>query len=241
MNDATIEQLKREMEEVIALPEGDTKRQQVLDRIAQAGAEAEAYWLSLVNEDEQIRLALKRVDTPQGLADRLNTIPDHADTPAPKTFKLQRYASLAAMIIIGVLIFIVSQPQTVQATESLAMMAITHHNNQTDKLDITSDDPRQVEKTLARGVHFPVGMPKMDPAYKLIGGSLCLLGEHHVIYTRWEKDNKRYTLYQFCKPMYNIDADMPDHEVLPKTANRFKVVFWSKDSLCAYALVEEIK
>lgn len=247
MNEKEFEQLKRDMEEVIALPESDEGRQGVLDRIADAGPQAEAYWLALVDEDEQLRMALRRVEMPADLKQRLVKIPGQtqASSQAPverPLYSFRRWAtSAAALILVGVSVFVLMQPQTVEATDSLAMMAITHHNNQPADLPLVSDNVQEVEQSLSKTIHFKVGIPKMDPGYKLVGGGKCALGGHSVIYTRWVRDGKTYTLYQFCKHYFDIESDMPEHEVQPKTAGHYKVSLWSKDKTCAYAFVQEVE
>lgn len=243
MNQHSLEQLKRDMEEVVALPDEHPMRAEVIERITQAGPEAEAYWLNLTQEDEQLRLMLKHVNTPHGLHDRLRSIPETADAITETQTVIYKYnrwiSGVAAILLIGVMIFIFAQPETLQATETVAMMAITHHTNQADELKVTSSDPRVVERTLSAGLHFNVTMPKMDPAYKLLGGGKCKFGSHDVVYTRWEKEGKTFTLYQFCKHYFGIPRELQQQTVKPKVSSKYKVLFWSKDDICAYALVEE--
>src|SRR6266542_435282 len=75
MNAEQIEQLRRRMGEVAALPHDDPARQELVQHISQIDGAAEQEWLALVAEDERLRIDLARVTPPADLEARLLAIP----------------------------------------------------------------------------------------------------------------------------------------------------------------------
>lgn len=242
MNQIT-ETLRHQMEEAAALPADDPRREEVVRQLLAAGPEAEQVWLDLSRETEQWRLALRHVDPPEGLHRRLHAIP--AEAPAASRRLVLRawlVSAIAATVLVAVSAVWITGNGGANAAPAFAALAVDKHLND-PSLTVQSSDPAIIEASFQGHLPYEVRMPHttINASYQLIGGSMSMLGEKPVVYTRWTRNDQMFALYQFC----STDFRMPERIAEPITVltprpgqSDYQVTLWS-EAHCAYALVEE--
>ena len=245
MNDKR-ELLYRRMEEVATLPADDPLRQQVVEQIAEQAPELEDNWLELLREDEQLRLELRRVDIPAGLAETLMTIPesDHVSR-SHRRLVLWSVSSLAAAVVIISVIWSVAMLGSVdvdQARQALATLAAKRHMDQ-PTLTVPTADAKLIETTFQNHLPYEVRMPQLDASFQLVGGAASTLDGQPVVYSRWTRGDQVYSLYQFCAADFSLPDELVRQALTcpnPAAPDRpCRVVIWTEDH-CAYALVNEV-
>ncbi len=244
MTPEELEQLRRRMEEVAALPHEAPQRQAIVRQISQIDGGLEQEWLELVREDERLRLELSRVDPPQDLSQRLLAIPEQS-RPRRRWLFLPRslwVPAVAAVLVVavGVWAIVTTRSHQHQRTlDDIAALTMASHETQ-PQLAITTGDWDTVKASVRGDLYFPVDRPKLDPSFKLIGGRVVKLAGASMVYTRWQSGGKFYSLYQFCGKEFGLNAPVPrqviKRRLTPKT--RCKVTVWTEDH-CDYALVAD--
>lgn len=245
--DRNLESLFERMEQVVHLPADDPSRLAVVRQVAETGGEAERLWLALLREDEQLRLALQRVAPPADLKQRLGLIPHEAAAAARRFASVRRVLAAAAAVVMiaGLWLALDARraPRDTPAKQALALMAVTHHKSHS-ALKLATGDIREFQAWVSTKVPFPAIVPNLGEGFELLGGGPCSLGGHAVVYTRWRKGEREYSLYQFCTPNYDLPSDMPRQTVRPAAPWRNdrhgqRVIIWKTPGAedCAYALV----
>jgi len=235
------ENLRRAMEEAALLPTEDPMRREIEARIVESGKWAEEEWLELLHSDERLRLDLQRIAIPAALEEKLMAIPD--EVPVHRTSR--RFwiypATAAAMLLLTFGILQLRQNPNAERLNTVAMLAISNHEN-IDYMSINSDKNVEVEKHLTKKAGFEVKMPDLNPSLQLKGGRNCGLGTHGVVFSRWIKEDKKYSLYQFCCKDFGLPEEILKQVVIPKCPSvsnkKCCVLFWTKGG-CAYALVAD--
>ncbi len=241
MNAEEIEQLRRRMGEVAALPHEDAKRLAVVRQISQVEGPLEQEWLELLREDERMRLELARVTPPPDLEQRLLAIPQQIKPRTRWLLRTSRWVSaLAAVLVIGLALWGVTAMKNHRLSRTLgdiATLAMASHETQPD-LAVASSDWQVVRTALDGSLYFPIDRPKLDPSFKLLGGKVVKLAGASMVYTRWESAGRTYSLYQFCGKDFGINAPVARQEISPRPSPkaRCNVIVWTEDH-CDYALV----
>lgn len=238
------EQLRRRMEEAAALPHEAPQRLAIVREISQIDVSLEQEWLELIREDERLRLELARVQPAPDLAQRLLAIPDQSRPrrrwPSPP--KSLWLSAVAAMLIVaGTAVFVMTSRshRFQRRLDDIATLTMASHDTQ-PQLAITTDDWNAVKASVQTALYYPVDRPKLDPSFKLIGGGIVKLAGASMMYTRWERGGKLYSLYQFCGKEFGLHAPLArqviERKLTPKT--RCNVTVWTEGH-CDYALVSD--
>lgn len=246
--------LRRSMEEAVVLPPDDPRRAAVLREVESAGGWARTYWAELVRDQEQVRLALRDVPPPEGLAEALKPIPDQAQATHGRRWRRRSQAAVvlaAACLAVAAVLFVSMRGQTPefeQAARHVVQLALDDHLEQPE-LSVTADEPAQVAAHLQPRVSFAVDVPPMDPALSLVGGRICTFEDRPIAYTRWRQDGaerpggseaKTFSLYQFCAADFDLpERFMPVQYAVPAVPGQpqaHTVLVWSAGE-CAYVMV----
>ena len=236
-----LDDLPAAMDDAALLPEDDPRRRQVLRRLEDADSRIQLAWADRLREVERLRLALRHVDVPGGLEQRLMGIP----ATVRRGWRLTRWrgaAVLAAAVIttaaIVTLLRTSSTGTIADAASRLAALAINDHAGR-PILTVMTEDPREVEAQLAAAA-FAVRIPALDERYTLLGGRVCSFGTRPIVYTRWRKDDHDHSLYQVRLTDFGLPGDLlPTTVTTPPTPGNpigHRVVIWARD-VFAYALV----
>ncbi|MCC7140033.1 MAG: hypothetical protein IT460_16555 [Planctomycetes bacterium] len=236
------------MGEAASLPPDHPQRVEMQAEVSRLGAWAEAEWLALLEEGERWRLELVRVEVPEGLEDRLLSIPAEVRVPTfSRLLGLRRgiWAAVAAALLVAVGAWLAlgqggSEPST-RPLDTLAMLAMNDHLD-THSLDVTSGDPKEVEAGLYERIPFEIRWPDFRGAIRLEGGRRCTLGSHPVCFTTWRKDGVRFTLLQIRRRDFGLPEHLAPTTVTPKGAAAGKkpldVLIWTEGDV-GWALVAD--
>ena len=191
-----------------------------------------------------MRLDLRRPQTPNGLVDRLLSIPEEMPRPRRSIARRWYYSAAAAVLLVCAATgwgLRRGGPRGENQLDTVALLAINNHLNEA-VLPIESSDGDRLSTELASGVHFSVMMPDLGPEFSLVGGGASILGTHPVAHSRWEADGKRFSLYQFCPKQFSMPPRTFNEIVAPKgpcaSGKDCRVLIWS-DGECAFALVAD--
>ncbi|MBF0196965.1 MAG: hypothetical protein HQL32_04615 [Planctomycetes bacterium] len=207
---------RREMMEAAFLPASDPKRQRIEDLIAKEQTWAEREWLTLVQEDEKLKLALRKVSTPPGLKEKLEDISEMT-IQKPKPFWQRRsWLTVAALFVLTLLISVFSvfnQKHTHSSGfKTIAMMAMDDHLND-NKVVFASDNPESFIHDVSSRVPFAVALPRMSQGLKLLGGRPCRWGDCAIIFSRWDYEGEPISILQFDPEAYNMPKSVATEEV----------------------------
>lgn len=213
MNPADAAPWRRSLEEASCLPPGEPERRAVEAEITARGPLAEREWMLLLDEAERLRLALRRVQVPADLVERLSSIPREARSPGAWLRGRGRLV-LAAVAVAAALLLAFhgwrtsspARPHTPDPLASLALLALNDHLD-THRLEVLASDPEAVAAALAGAIPFPIRLPRLEAPARLEGGRRCTLGSHPVCFTTWRLGEARITLLQLRRR----DFDLPEH------------------------------
>lgn len=235
------ENLRRAMEEAALLPTENPMRREIEACIVEAGNWAEEEWLEMLQSDELLRLDLQRIAIPAGLEEKLMAIPDEVPISRSSRRIWIYPVTAAAMLLLTLGILQLRQNRSTELLNTVAMLAISNHEN-IDYVSIHSDKNIEVEQHLSKKAGFEVKMPALNQRLQLKGGRNCGLGTHGVVFSRWVKDDKKYSLYQFCSKDFGLPEEILKRVVIPKCPSvsnkQCCVLIWTEGS-CAYALVAD--
>ena len=243
MTDHETDRLRRRMEEVAALPADDPRHKEVFRQISQAGPWAEQYWLELLRDDEKLRLLLRHVHPSEDLRERLLNIP--ATTVLRRT-NVRRALVFAGVAVICLIVAVWASlpamqtgPTLTEATRALAVLAATDHVERPE-LTVQTAMSSEVVAQLNAGVKFPISIPALGEEYDLLGGRVCKFGTRPIVYTRWRRRGREYSLYQVWPTDFDLPRTFPTQVVSipakPKEPAGYRVIVWSEGH-CAFALV----
>jgi len=190
MNLQEREQLRRDMDEAVLLPEDHPTRKQVMQRVQQAGDWAEEHWVELVAINERMRLELPQVTPPTGLTERLLAITSTTQTHRRSPAKRRAFTgAFAAMLVIGLLVWQwPSGPgDGATAAQTLAQLAAADHLRG-PAMTVRSSNPDEVKTALDATTALAVHMPDLGGDYRLEGGRICKFDQCPVVYTCWRRD-----------------------------------------------------
>jgi len=199
MNLQEREQLRRDMDEAVLLPEDHPTRKQVMRRVQQAGDWAEEHWVELVTMNERMRLELPQVTPPAGLTERLLTITTTTQPRRHSSAKRRAFAAaFAAMLVMGLLVWQwpTGSGAGVAAAQSVAQLAAADHLRE-PAMTVRSSNSDEVVTTLDAATALAVRMPHLGEDYRLEGGRICKFDQRPVVYTCWRRDGQTLSLYQF--------------------------------------------
>ncbi|MCH7797997.1 MAG: hypothetical protein IID28_06070 [Planctomycetes bacterium] len=233
------------MDDAVLLPEDDPRRLEILQQLDDADRRTQLAWADRLRESERLRLALRHVEVPGGLEQRLLGIPASVRRPWWK-WRLTGWRSAAALAaaVITTAAFVTllrtSATGTIaDAASRLAALAIDDHAGR-PVLSVASADPREVEARLTTTAPFAVRVPALDDPYTLLGGRVCSFGSRPIVYTRWRKDNRDHSLYQVRLADFGLPGNLlPTTVTTPPTPGHpigHRVVIWAQEAF-AYALV----
>lgn len=208
-DDTQREAFRRAMSEASVLPPGDPQRRPVETQVATAGEWAQREWLALLEEEERLRLALRGVEVPDDLEQRLLAIPEETGRRKGFWSRLRRApfwttGALAAAILlaIGLALFSVARHRAGDL-QTLAELAMRDHLT-THALAIQTHSPSHLQAGLSGKLPFAVTVPNLGSAFRLRGGRPCKLAGHPVAYTSWEGPSGRYSLCQFRREDFRL-------------------------------------
>ena len=247
MTDHEKDPLRRRIEEVAALPADDRRHQEVFRQISEAGTWAEQYWLELLRQDEKLRLFLRHVHPPENLRERLLKIPSTTVLSRRNVRRALVSTGVAAACLIVVvwvgLSVIQTGPTLTEATRALAALAAIDHVKQPE-LTVKTAISSEIASQLNAAVKFPISIPVLGEEYDLLGGRVCKFGTKPIVYTRWRRRGREYSLYQVWPSDFDLPREFPTQVVSipakPKESANYRVIVWS-EGYCAFALVCEDK
>lgn len=233
------------MEDAVLLPDDDPLRREILQRLDDADQEIQLAWADRLRESERLRLALRHVEPPGGLEQRLMRIPATVRRPwwGLRPTGWRSAAVLAGAVITIATIVALLRTSThgtiADAASRLAALAIDDHAGR-PVLTVVAAGPREVESRLMTSAPFTVRIPALDEPYTLLGGRVCSFGTRPIIYTRWRKDYHDHSLYQVRLTDFGLPDDLlPTTVTTPPTPGHpigHRVVIWAEEAF-AYALV----
>ncbi len=205
------------MQEMVLLPVDDERRMKFEAEVARAGEAVKQAWLSLVYEEEWLRLELMEASPPPRLNEQILAIPNLS---RQDRFSIRHWFLIGAaaliLIICGLLFWRVGDQWTFnQNLHTLALLAMNDHVDEAH-LDIKTNQKTELEKALHDQFSFHLALPELGSRYKLIGGRRCVLGTHPVLYSRWEGSNGECTLYQFQPSDFSLNSTMKRTLIQPK-------------------------
>lgn len=239
------ESLHERMARAAALGPDHPLRHAITVEIAQADEPTQRDWLDLLRDDERLRLNLHRVEIPASLATALDGIPDQAPVAGRIGRSFRRHAplALAAMVLLALgLTVALSLPGRMfdRTTQRIARAAMTTHAAQ-PVLTVRTDDPDQLIARLADHMHIALRMPNME-GFALVGGAVSQIDGKHVLLSRWTRDGRSYSLYQFCSKDFGLSDDFDRRILCPFAGENpddpCRVIVWTEGH-CAYALADE--
>jgi len=243
MSDRISDELRWQMEEAATLPPDAPKRQAVAREVTRLGAEAEAQWLELLQQDEKLRLELRGVDPPNGLHDRL--LSEAPPTRARRASPLRRAAIGAAALAILVTV-LAGAMRWLPSGEghqpaALAPRLVGDHSSE-PALTVRADETTRLIERLRGASELPVHIPHLGDGYRLVGGRICRVDDEPAVYTRWRQGDRLHSLYQFNAEAIALDGSAKPHRVsVPRrdaAGPGYAVVFWPGHE-CVYALVKQ--
>lgn len=238
------EKLRRLMGEAAALAPDAPQRREVEAEIAQNGPWAEKEWLDLLREDAQMRLELQRVSIRVGMEERLLAIPN--DPPRRRSARAWRWMHVAAGVVIVLAASLFGWQawrgaQYRNCLQTLALLAVNDHLND-QHLVVETSEKSEFERKLAEYVQFEVKMPDLGQDLKLLGGRKCVLGSHPVVYSLWEGDDGKYSLFQFRPENFDLEEKLRKIVIQPTGSAAqgkiCKVLAW-REGKHGYALVAD--
>ena len=229
------ERLRKAMGEGASLPPEDPLRQELEAVISRTGQWAEKEWLEVLTQDEHVRIALRKVEVPGDLEQKLLAIPEQKISPRKqfRILSLKFIASAVAVILIVVIAVILFFPPKEQDFDQLAILAINDHINNRN-LKVVTSDTAEFKNQLTGKVPFEVNLPEFSNMLKLSGGRPCKLGSHPIVYSLWSNSKGEFSLFQFrlvdfrfsqtakpqiVKPLYHATKD-----------DKSRCLIWSQDS-----------
>lgn len=156
------EQLRQSMHEALLLPVGDRKRRQIEAKIAKAGHPIVKEWLTLLRENDLLRLELMRISLPVELENSLLSIPftyTHSRRPGAFWFLTSAIAILIA-ITISSFLWMWNNSSQYDNLHTLALLAMNDHVEEVH-LEIETHDIRKLEQTLKKQLPFDVSLPNL--------------------------------------------------------------------------------
>jgi len=241
--------LEDRMHEAVSLDHSDPRRLEMLREIVEAGEATEQQWLELVERDERLRLDLLKVDPPSALAERLRELPN--GTPdvvaSPWRWFVRRLPALAAVVAMAVgmtwLTVAALHDEPTEGFDSLGRFAVDHYYyHRSGPMLLPTSNAKAIESRFGDRVDYTVRLPQMDAAFKLLGATICELDGHDVICTKWDRDGKTYTVYQFCATDHGLREAFERRTVRARDSagqrDEHDVVFWTENH-CAYAMVTD--
>ncbi len=163
------------MEDAVLLPDDDPHRREILKRLDDADRELQLAWADRLRESERLRLALRHVEQPGGLEQRLLRIPATVRRPwwGVRPSGWRRAAVLAGAVITTATVVALLRTSThgtiADAASRLAALAIDDHARR-PVLSVEAAGPREVERRLTSSARFSVRIPALDEPYTLLGG-----------------------------------------------------------------------
>jgi hypothetical protein len=248
--------LRLRMLEASLLPPTDPGRSELEAEIAAGESWARDEWLSLLEENERLRLELISVQIPEGLADSLmqtTTLSSGVKFGKIVHSPLLRVAA-TVVLLLGFgsgLFYFREQAATEKRIAEVAVLALDHYVHGSDVSVITLD-PDYMARYLESSVPFPVRMPAVESDLSLIGGSSGSLGAYPAVYTRWSHQAKKQSncaIIQFRSQDFGLPESVAREVVHSSNVNcpsakgmNCNVVVWSEggdgyvlvaDSACA--------
>ncbi len=237
--------LTERMEHAAALPPEHPVRYALTVELARADAETQRQWLDLLRDDERLRLNMHRVDAPASLSNALEEIPDQAPTAGRIGWSILRRASLAlaAAVLLAVgLTITVNVPDWTfdHTTRRIAAAAMTTHTVR-PQLTVQTASSEQLVERFNEHLHFKPRLPAME-GFTLVGGAISQIEGRPVLLSRWTRDGRSYSLYQFCNKDFDLSNDFDRTILCPfageKPGDPCRVILWTEGH-CAYALADE--
>lgn len=226
-----------ELGEAATLPADDLRRLDVEAKVKERGGQALAHWEALLAEDEAWRGALRDVDVPAGLEQRLRAIPAQ-NGPRVRGASLPTRRRLlwaaAAVVVLGLGTFLVARAMggADARIQEVALLALNDHLD-THTQDVVTDDVRELERDLQDHIPFPVHVPALGAGIELVGGRRCTLGSHTVAFTAWRGSAGRLSMVQMRRADFGLPADMTPRVVRPAgdaaQAQPLDVLFFGND------------
>ncbi len=246
--------LRLRMLEVSLLPPGDTMRSELEAELAAGESWARDEWLSLLEENERIRLELIKVELPAALSDTLLRIPSSTGERRLGKIIASPLLRVAATVVLllglgGGMFYVREQSAASKKIARVAELALARYVNDQD-ISVITLDPDYMARHLDGSVPFPVKMPPVQSGLSLIGGRSGSLGVYPAVYSRWvsqARQQSRCAIIQFRSRDFGLPENV-DKEVVhgsklncPSAKDKdknFDVIVWSEGGN-GYALVAD--
>jgi len=213
----------RRMEEAALLPEDHPIRREVVDSLDKATPHHRDAWSALLAESEDLRLRLRDVDVPQGLAERVRGIMDSPRTIRPG--RRLRWCLVAAATLLaasaGLLLLPAEGPASADGPLfELARLAAADHAAD-PQMTVRSGNIGALAAGLDTKLPFNAEVPLPASGAELLGGRVCSFGDRPLLYTCWRiaGHDQDVALYKVRRRDFGLDAHLPPRElVLPAGA-----------------------
>lgn len=208
-------ELRAAMNEASLLGPESSLRQQVESDVHRAGTWAEEEWMQLLQDDERLRIELRRVDVPDEVKARLKRIP--RDLPRRPILSLLRplLAAAAVLLLVGLPLYWTSRAGAEVdelSLQNIVVMASDDHLNDRH-LVVRTEVPDEFVRALQTEVDFEVGMPSTRPEGIFLGGRRCRWAGCSVIYSLWKVHGELQSLIQFCPKQFRLPESMTERVV----------------------------
>ena len=213
------EKLREKMIEASLLPAGDPLRNEFEAGISREGEGAESLWLELLEENERLRIVLRRLETPEGLEALLlglSQAPGYrwlSGLAAPGNLLKAAAVVLLALAFGGTLFYRNMISEKNKNFEAVAVLALNGHLHDQDVTVITLD-PGYLQSHLAGAIPFEIVLPVVNSEFTLVGGRSCSLGAYPGLYTRWASREGRCSIFQFRSSDFGL-PQQSGKEVIP--------------------------
>ena len=213
------EKLTEKMLEASLLPAGDPLRNEFEAGISRQSEKAESLWLEMLQENERLRIDLRRVEIPEGLGASLLGL---AQTPgyrwlsglaAPGRLLKAAAVVLLALAFGGTLFYQLDTSEKNKKFKAVAELALDGHLHD-QNVDVVTLDPAYLQSHLAGDIPFEIVMPAINSEFTLVGGRSCSMGAHPVLYTRWASREGRCSIFQFRSSDFGL-PQQSGKEVIP--------------------------
>jgi anti-sigma factor RsiW len=170
------------------------------------------------------------VRVPAQLEAELLTIPD--SVPYRRwagSERLLRQVAAAAFLVALTAVAVVwlhRPSETDAAIHRVALLTMSEHFDRTE-LTVKTTDPRELERSLASVLPFPVVLPELGEGLELVGGRRCSLGSHAVAYSLWRSSDEVYSLYQFIPAEFGLTGAI-ERTTVPGSGASCQVVVWTE-------------
>lgn len=233
----------RTFEEAAFLPEADPRRRAIADEIEGSGEVHDA-WCAILAENEGLRLRLRDVEVPDGLAERARCVREGKSRRrvTPLSGRVIAAAVLVLAIVLGVSVVRIGGSGSADAAAyNLAMLAAMDHAARPE-MAVRTTEMATLASSLGGRLPFDLSIAAPEPGAILVGGRLCSFGDRPIIYTRWRTAHRDVAVYQMESRAFGLHSGFGPVDIkTPQDGSpdsRCDVRVWTDDRF-AYVAVDD--